>query len=241
MNEEKNKIIYYSNNTCVSCGKSIPEGQMVCKYCLNQEDHNGSLNSDTIDKMLKDFKSFAPEDEFYQHVIRQLELFNSKAEKIVDQHQFKRYSKTIYRLIWFIIILGILLLWMPLYINPTDNNSDLIIKLAYISVLLFSLAIVLFAFACGLQGIEYRKQANLIQNINKLNDLNYKDVMYLNNIFKDHYKIINKYRNKEKMIYEVEYQYISINERLSYKDCMNKNFINICTKKDISTNNLNNL
>lgn len=38
MNEEKNKIIYYSNNTCVSCGSSIPEGQMVCQQCMDEED-----------------------------------------------------------------------------------------------------------------------------------------------------------------------------------------------------------
>lgn len=39
MNEEKrNQVIYFSNNTCVSCGKDLPEGQMVCQQCMDEED-----------------------------------------------------------------------------------------------------------------------------------------------------------------------------------------------------------
>lgn len=53
MNEEKNKIIYYSNNTCVSCGSSIPEGQMVCQYCLNQENQKESKKLKKMTNHLK--------------------------------------------------------------------------------------------------------------------------------------------------------------------------------------------
>ena len=36
--EKRNQVIYFSNNTCVSCGKTIPEGHMVCKYCMDKEE-----------------------------------------------------------------------------------------------------------------------------------------------------------------------------------------------------------
>lgn len=53
MNEEKNKIIYYSNNTCVSCGSSIPEGQMVCKNCLNKENQEENINAKVITELTR--------------------------------------------------------------------------------------------------------------------------------------------------------------------------------------------
>lgn len=36
--EKRNEVIYFSNNTCVSCGKTIPEGHMVCKHCMDKEE-----------------------------------------------------------------------------------------------------------------------------------------------------------------------------------------------------------
>ena len=37
--KKRNQEIYFSNNTCVSCGKTIPEGQMVCKCCMQKEEN----------------------------------------------------------------------------------------------------------------------------------------------------------------------------------------------------------
>lgn len=31
-------MIYYSNNTCVSCGTTIPEGEQVCYRCLRESE-----------------------------------------------------------------------------------------------------------------------------------------------------------------------------------------------------------
>jgi predicted nucleic acid-binding Zn ribbon protein len=37
--EQTKKVIYFSDNYCVSCGKTIPEGQMVCKCCMQKEEN----------------------------------------------------------------------------------------------------------------------------------------------------------------------------------------------------------
>lgn len=34
----KKIIVYYNDNYCVACGKQIPEGQMVCRYCIKKEE-----------------------------------------------------------------------------------------------------------------------------------------------------------------------------------------------------------
>lgn len=52
--EKRNEVIYFSNNTCVSCGKTIPEGLMVCQYCLNKEEQKDNFNPiDNNDLMIK--------------------------------------------------------------------------------------------------------------------------------------------------------------------------------------------
>lgn len=31
------KILYFNDNYCVCCGRQIPEGQMVCRICLEND------------------------------------------------------------------------------------------------------------------------------------------------------------------------------------------------------------
>lgn len=37
---KKQKLMYFNDNYCVSCGIQIPEGIMVCKNCLDKEENN---------------------------------------------------------------------------------------------------------------------------------------------------------------------------------------------------------
>ena len=36
----KKQIFYFNDNYCISCGIQIPEGIMVCKNCLTQEEND---------------------------------------------------------------------------------------------------------------------------------------------------------------------------------------------------------
>ena len=50
----KKQIFYFNDNYCISCGIQIPEGIMVCKNCLDQEENNDPTSTkEQYDKYLK--------------------------------------------------------------------------------------------------------------------------------------------------------------------------------------------
>lgn len=240
--EKRNQVFYFSNNSCVSCGKTIPEGQMVCQHCLNKDNQEENIiknitTESTLEKLLCKFNSLAPDDELYHHIINKLIEFNAESEKIVEQFNFKRYSNIFgtlgYSLLILLIIIHIIILLILM--SPIGQkfalNNDLTNQLLFILIILLFINAILLVIYCVLENLEDRKEINLIQMISNLNNLSYGEIAYINRILEDNYIIINKYKNKDKVIYEVEYQYIGVNECPNYKDCINGNFINICTKK----------
>lgn len=55
--EKNNKIIYFNSNFCVCCGAEIPEGSMVCNYCIDKNKHSRS-KSDRSRDILFSYKKF---------------------------------------------------------------------------------------------------------------------------------------------------------------------------------------